>query len=108
MSKPTKAKAPAPEPTELQTIDPTALAVVSGGAGNGTDPAVMQALTGVLDSLKSLSQNNQQGGMDPTMMMMMMMMMGGRTSAPAAAAAPSGTFGVFAGYTVDGVFYPFK
>jgi hypothetical protein len=104
-----KAKPPKDEPTtELQTIDPVALATVSGGASSGTDPAVMQALTGVLDSLKSLGQNNQQSGMDPTMMMMMMMMMGGRGSAPTVAAAPAGTIGGYAGYTVDGVYYPFK
>ena len=101
MSKPTK-----DEPTELQTIDPTALATVSGGASGGTDPAVMQALTGVLDSLKSLGQNQQQSGFGSMEMMMMMMMMGGRNSAPAAA-APTG-IGGYAGYTIDGVYYPLK
>src|SRR5688572_603472 len=102
-------KPKAPEPTELQTIDPTALATVSGGASGGTDPAVMQALTGVLDSLQSLSQNNnQQSGFGSMEMMMMMMMMGGRNSAPAAVAQPAGTIGGYGGYTVDGVFYPFK
>src|SRR5205809_194370 len=99
MSKPTK-----DEPTELQTIDLAALATVSGGTSGSADPAVMQALTGVLDSLKSLGQNNQQSGMDPTMMMMMMMMMGGHHSAaPPVVAAPAGTIGGYAGYTVDGV-----
>ena len=68
---------PAPEADPFQSIDPTALGTVSGGAG---------------------------GGMDPTMMMMMMMMMGNR-SAPPVVAAPANPY---AGYTIDGVFYPFK
>jgi hypothetical protein len=96
------------EPTELQTIDPAALATVSGGAGSGTDPAVTQALTGILDSLSALAKNKQSSGMDPTMMMMMMMMMGGGGGAAPAVAAPAGTIGGYGGYTVDGVFYPFK
>jgi hypothetical protein len=69
-----------PPESELQTIDPTALATVSGGASFG-----------------------------PTeMMMFMMMMMGGGNSAPAQVAAPPGTIGGYAGYTIDGVYYPFK
>lgn len=39
------------------------------------------------------------------MMMMMMMMMGGHHNAPAQAYAP-GTIGGYAGYTIDGVYYP--
>lgn len=97
-----------PAPTELQTIDPTALANVSGGAG-GTDPAVMQALTGVLDSLQSLSNQRQQGGgFGPTEMMMFMMMMGGRNNQPQVVAQAPGTIGGYAGYTIDGVYYPFR
>ncbi len=96
-----------PEPQALETIDPAALETVGGGASSGSDPAITQALTSVLDSLSSL-KNTKQGGMDPTMMMMMMMMMGGRHSGPAAAAAPAGTIGGYGGYTIDGVFYPFR
>ena len=79
MSKPMSKK------EELQTIDPAALAKVSGGvtasssAGSSND-AVMTALTGVLDSLKSLSTQQSQGSMNPMEMMMMMMMMSGRSS----------------------------
>jgi hypothetical protein len=94
-----------PEPSAFQSIDPTALAQVSGGASGGTDPAVMQALTGVLDSIQSLAANKNQGGMDPMMMMMMMMMMGGNNSGPPAQVAAANPY---AGYTIDGVFYPFN
>jgi len=94
-----------PPPDELQTIDPTALAGVSGGAG--ADAAVTQALTSVIDSLKSL-QSNKQSGFDPTTMMMMMMMMGGRNNSAPVAVAPANTIGGYAGYTIDGVYYPFK
>ncbi len=83
-------KKPAPEPiAALQTIDPTALAQVSGGAGtSSTDQAVMTALTGVLDSLKSLATQNQGGGFGPTEMMMFMMMMQGRGGSGAQVVAP--------------------
>lgn len=67
----------APDP--FQTIDPTALAQVSGGAGASTDnEAVMTALDSILDSIKSISSNQNQGGFGPTEMMMFMMMLQGR------------------------------
>jgi hypothetical protein len=75
---------------ELQTIDPTALAQVSGGtaapAAAGND-AVMTALTSVLDSLKSLAGSQQQSGFGPQEMMLMMMMMGNRNNSGAQVAA---------------------
>jgi len=98
-------KPPAPAPEELQSIDPAALEHVGGGA-SGSNAELTAALTSVVDSLKSLSR--PQSGIDPTTMMMMMMMMGGRSQAPAAAAYPSNTIGGYAGYTIDGVYYPFK
>ena len=77
---------------ELPTIDPTALAQVSGGAAApasaGNNDAVMTALTGVLDSLKSLAGSQQQSGFGPQEMMLMMMMMGNRSNSGAQVAAP--------------------
>jgi hypothetical protein len=69
----------------------------------------MTALTSVLDSLQSLGNQKQQG-MDPMTMMMMMMMMGGGGggSAPVVAQTPYSNTGGYAGYTIDGVYYPFK
>lgn len=67
-------------PDPFQTIDPTALAQVSGGAGASTDnEAVMTALDSILDSIKSISSNQNQGGFGPTEMMMFMMMLQGRS-----------------------------
>jgi hypothetical protein len=109
MSKP---KRPEAQPEQFQTIDPAALANVGGGAArassSGGNEEVMAALTSVLDSLQSLGNQKQQG-MDPmTMMMMMMMMGGGGGGGPVAQASPYANTGGYAGYTVDGVFYPFK
>jgi len=73
---------------DFQTIDPTALQNVAGGAGTTTgttDDALMTALSGILDSVQQLGQNNNQMGMPE--MMMMMMAMNNRSSNNAAAAA---------------------
>jgi hypothetical protein len=68
----------APDP--FQSIDPTALAQVSGGAGASTDnEAVMTALDSILDSIKSITSNQNQGGFGATEMMMFMMMLQGRS-----------------------------
>lgn len=67
-----------PKTEELQTIDPLALAGVAGGkarTSSETDPAVMTALTGILDSLSSLSKSNQSSGFGAQEMMLFMMMM---------------------------------
>ena len=98
-----KRPAPTPEADPFQSIDPEALGAVSGGAGSG-NAEVMTALTGILDSIKSIAGSQQSSGMDPTTMMMMMMMMGNRSQAPVVAAPAN----PYAGYTIDGVFYPFK
>lgn len=99
-------------PAELQSIDPTALANVSGGAARasaGSDNSeIMAALTGVLDSLNSLAKQPQAGFGPTEMMMFMMMLGGGGQSAPAVVQSPPGTIGGYAGYTIDGVYYPFK
>lgn len=92
-------KSPSPPPPQaqaqaLQTIDPTALAAVSGGArsgrsatsadsssgGGGSSDAVLGALTGILDSLQSLTKQRSPG-FNPEEMMMFMMMMGQRNNA---------------------------
>lgn len=83
----------------FQTIDPTMLANVGGGASRvtarsgGSNDQLTAMLTQITDSIKSLSSSNSQS--DPMQMMMMMMMMGGMgggggsaAAAPAAAAQP--------------------
>jgi hypothetical protein len=85
MSKP---KSPAP-PQALQTIDPSALANVSGGraptrsgsgsssgggSGGGGDDALVTALSGILDSLSSLASQPQRSFGAQEMMLLMMMM----------------------------------
>jgi len=81
-----------PRNDELQTIDPTALSQVAGGAkassGGGDDAAVMTALTGILDSLKSIAtpQNNGFGAQEA---MIFMMMMQQRNAGQVVAAAPA-------------------
>lgn len=64
----------------FQSIDASQLSTVSAGAsrvtarsGGGNDQLTAM-LTQITDSIKSLTQNNQN---DPMQMMMMMMMMGG-------------------------------
>lgn len=74
-------------PDPFQTIDPTALAQVSGGSAS-SDDAVLNALNGVLDSIKSLSNQQSQGGFGPTEMMLFMMMLQGRNQPPYVQAAP--------------------
>ncbi len=104
-------KSKKPEPEQLQSIDPAQLKNVAGGAARAaasdSSSEITTALTGVMDALNSLKGNQQSGGFGPTEMMMFMMMMGGggRQSGPVAVAPPNGGY---AGYTIDGVFYPFK
>ena len=79
-------------PKDLQTIDPAALQQVAGGtsksSSSGDDAAVMTALTGILDSLKSLAQP-QNNGFSAQEAMMFMMMMQQRGGAQVVAAAPA-------------------
>jgi hypothetical protein len=69
MSKPTP-------PDALPTLDAAALAQVTGGTSSAStdSSAVMSALTGILDSIKSLSSHQSQG-FNPQEMMMFMMML---------------------------------
>ena len=76
---------------EFQTIDPTALHNVSGGTTTTTgssDTDVMTALSGILDSVQQLGQNNNSQMSMPMMMMMMMAMERNNSNAAAAAGPP--------------------
>jgi hypothetical protein len=64
----------------FQSIDPTDLAKVGGGASRVTarsssNDQLTTMLTQITQSIQAMSQNNSQS--DPMQMMMMMMMMGG-------------------------------
>ena len=81
----------------FQSIDPSELAGVAGGASRVTarssssNDQLTAMMTQITDSIKALAQNNNQS--DPMQMMMMMMMMGGMNGggggAAAAPAAPA-------------------
>jgi hypothetical protein len=79
------------KPDELQTIDTAALAQVSGGVAQvppTTADPVLTALTGILDSLKSLTQQGSSGsGLNQEEMMMFVMVMQRNQQAAAASAA---------------------
>lgn len=70
-----------PKPTPaLQTIDPTALAQVSGGTSVSTPSAsssdqILTALNSILTSIQGLAQPNTGGGFNQQEMMMLMMIM---------------------------------
>ena len=87
------------KPDELQTIDTAALAQVSGGVAQvppTTADPVLTALTGILDSLKSLSQQGSSGpGLNQEEMLMFMMVMQRNQQAAAAAAAASASAGAW-------------
>ena len=75
----------------FQSIDPTDLAKVGGGASRVTarsssNDQLTTMLTQITQSIQALSQNNSQS--DPMQMMMMMMMMGGMGGGGGAVAAP--------------------
>jgi hypothetical protein len=84
------------KPDELQTIDTAALAQVSGGVAQvppTTADPVLTALTGILDSLKTLSQQGSSSpGLNQQEMLMFMMMMQQRNQQAAAAAASAGAW----------------
>ncbi len=75
MSKPTQ---------ELQTIDPAALAQVSGGTtvttASTTNDQLLTALNGILSSIQGLAQPSS-GGLNQQEMMMLMMIMQQRNQA---------------------------
>lgn len=63
---------------QLQTIDPAALAQVSGGAATTTSASsdqVLTALTGILDSIHSLAKQSSGGGFNQQEMLLLMMVM---------------------------------
>jgi len=75
---------PKPKPMQrdpFTAIDPGELSKVGGGASrvtartNSSNDQLTAMLSQITDSIKALSQNNNQS--DPMQMMMMMMMMGG-------------------------------
>ena len=79
---------------QLQTIDPAALAQVSGGTAapattsSTSSDQVLTALTGILDSIHSLATHNS-GGFNPQEMLMFMMVMQQRNQQQVVAAATS-------------------
>jgi hypothetical protein len=65
---------------ELQTIDPAALAQVSGGTTvatntGSTNDQILTSLNGILSSIQSLAQPNNNGGLNQTEMLMLLMIM---------------------------------
>jgi len=80
---------------ELQTIDPAALARVSGAATatataptTSGDDQILTALTGILSSIQSIAQQqNSGGGFNQQEMLMFMMIMQQRNQQVAVAAA---------------------
>src|SRR5262245_46357301 len=82
---------------ELPTIDPAALAHVSGGIAQvppTTQDPILTALSSILDSLKTLAtqQNNSSGGFNQQEMLMLMMVMQQRNQEAAAAAAAASSW----------------
>jgi hypothetical protein len=87
------AQAPAPAAADpFQSIDPSQLSNVAGGAARvtarsgGADQQLMTMMTSIGDSIKSLASQKPDDGM--SQMMMMMMMMGGMGGGGAAQPAP--------------------
>lgn len=71
---------------ELPSIDPTALATVSGGASS-TNPLITQ-LNGILDSVKEIKNVGNANGINPTEMMLFMMLMQRQNQQTVTIAAP--------------------
>ncbi|HWU88086.1 MAG TPA: hypothetical protein VN253_12455, partial [Kofleriaceae bacterium] len=103
---PKQPKPSQPQPQALQTIDPTALANVSGGmrtpaaaasssggggggGGGAGGDAVLSALNGILDSIHSLAGQGRQGGGFNAQEMMMFMMMLQQRNSPVQVVQPS-------------------
>jgi hypothetical protein len=82
---------------ELQTIDPAALAQVSGGTTvatntGSTNDQILTSLNGILSSIQSLAQPNNNGGLNQTEMLMLLMIMQQRNQ-QVAVASPWGGWG---------------
>jgi hypothetical protein len=80
---------------ELTTIDPAALAQVSGGTtvtpttSTSSSDQILTSLNGILTSIQNLSQGQNNGGLNQTEMFMLMMIMQQRNQQAAVAAATS-------------------
>lgn len=75
---------------QLQTIDLAALSQVSGGAAapaGATNDQILTALTGIIDSIKSLAGQPNAGGFNQQEMLMLMMIMNQRNQQAAPAPA---------------------
>ena len=83
---------------ELQTIDPAALAQVSGGTTVSTATAsndqILTALNGILTSIQGLAQPNS-GGFNQQEMLMLMMIMQQRNQQQVIASSPWGGWGYY-------------
>jgi hypothetical protein len=83
----------------LQTIDPAALAQVSGGTTVSTSTAsndqILTALNGILTSIQGLTQQNPSGGFNQQEMLMMFMIMQQRNQQQVIAASPWGGWGYY-------------
>jgi hypothetical protein len=81
-------------PNQLQTIDLAALSQVSGGTAGPATPTgatndqIITALSGILDSIKSLAGQPNAGGFNQQEMLMMMMIMNQRNQQQAASPWP--------------------
>ena len=87
MSKPTQG---------LQTIDPAALAQVSGGTTvtTASNDQILTALNGILTSIQGLTQPNS-GGFNQQEMLMLMMIMQQRNQQQVIATSPWGGWGYY-------------
>jgi hypothetical protein len=84
MSKPT-------QPDPLAAIDPAALAQVTGGTSGGdATQALLSQLTGILDSIKSISTAGSAQGFNPQEMMLMMFMLQQRNQQQGQVVSPWG------------------
>jgi hypothetical protein len=77
---------------QLQTIDPTALTQVSGGAAaapatSTNNDQILTALNGILDSIHSLGNQSNHCGCNPQEMLLLMMIMQQHNQQPASVAA---------------------
>jgi len=74
-------------PSEPSTIDPAALAQVTGGTSDSS--SLVTALNGLLDSVKQIQKTSQANGINPQdMMLFMMLMQRQRESSVTVATAP--------------------
>lgn len=64
---------PAPNDDQLPSIDPTALAQVTGGTSETS--ALVTQLNGILDSVKTIRTVGSENGINPQEMMLFMMLM---------------------------------